>query len=106
MQKTHAGSRKIALIQGALMCHIAILTLMEINMPNLTRPVKKFEVADSHALYKKILSGERLRSTTLFNKAKTTIKSANGVVVKLRKTDAQQFSKMPFNTHLIASVLR
>ena len=87
------------------MCHIAILTLMEINMPNLTRPVEKFEVADSHALYKKILSGERLRSTTLFNKAKT-IKSANGVVVKLKKTDAQQFSKIPFNTHLIASVLR
>ena len=105
MQKTHASSRKIALIQGALMCHIAILTLMEINMPNLTRPVKKFEVADSHALYKKILSGERLRSTTLFNKAKT-IKSANGVAVKLKKTDAQQFSKIPFNTHLIASVLR
>ena len=105
MQKTHASSRKIALIQGALMCHTAILTLMEINMPNLTRPVEKFEVADSHALYKKILSGERLRSTTLFNKAKT-IKSANGVVVKLKKTDAQQFSKIPFNTHLIASVLR
>ena len=88
------------------MCHTAILTLMEINMPNLTRPVEKFEVADSHALRADILSGERLRSTTLFNKAETTIKSANGVVVKLRKTDAQQFSKMPFNTHLIASVLR
>ena len=104
MQKTHASSRKIALIQGALMCHTAILTLMEINMPKF-RPVEKFEVADSHALYKKILSGERLRSTTLFNKAKT-IKSANGVVVKLKKTDAKQFSKIPFNTHLIASVLR
>ena len=88
------------------MCHIAILILMEINMPRLTRPVEKFEVAVSHALREDILSGERLRSTTLFNKAKTTIKSANGVVVKLKKTDAQQFSKMPFNTHLIASVLR
>ena len=71
-----------------------------------TRPVEPFEVANSNALRKDILSGEKLRSTTLFNKAKTTIKSANGVVVKLRKTDAQQFSKMPFNTHLIASVLR
>ena len=71
-----------------------------------TSSVEKFEVADSNALRADILSGERLRSTTLFNKAKTTIKSANGVVVKLRKTDAQQFSKMPFNTHLIASVLR
>ena len=71
-----------------------------------TRSVEKFEVANSKALSEDILSGERLRSTTLFYKAKTTIKSANGVVVKLRKTDAQQFSKMPFNTHLIASVLR
>ena len=106
MQKTHTSSRKIALIQGARMCHIAILILMETNMPSLTRPVEKFEVADSHALREDILSGERLRSTTLFNKAKTTIKSANGVVVKLKKTEAQQFSKMPFNTHLIASVLR
>ena len=88
------------------MCHIAGLILMEINMLSHTSSVEKFEVADSHALRKDILSGERLRSTTLFNKAKTTIKSANGVVVKLRKTDAQQFSKMPFNTHLIASVLR
>ena len=75
-------------------------------MLSLTRPVEKFEVANSNALREDILSGERLRSTTLFNKAKTTIKSANGVVVKLKKTDAQQFSKMPFNTHLIASVLR
>ena len=88
------------------MCHIAVLIFMEIDMPSLTRPVEKFEVTLSHALREDILSGERLRSTTLFNKAKTTIKSANGVVVKLRKTDAQQFSKMPFNTHLIASVLR
>lgn len=88
------------------MCHIAHLILMEINMLSHTSSVEKFEVADSHALRADILSGERLRSTTLFNKAKTTIKSANGVVVKLRKTDAQQFSKMPFNTHLIASVLR
>lgn len=88
------------------MCHIAVLILMEINMLSHTSSVEKFEVADSHALRADILSGERLRSTTLFNKAKTTIKSANGVVVKLRKTDAQQFSKMPFNTHLIASVLR
>ena len=71
-----------------------------------TSPVEKFEVANSNALRGDILSGERLRSTTLFNKAKTTIKSANGVVVKLKKTEAQQFSKMPFNTHLIASVLR
>ena len=71
-----------------------------------TSSVEKFQVANSNALRNDILSGERLRSTTLFNKAKTTIKSANGVVVKLRKTDAQQFSKMPFNTHLIASVLR
>jgi hypothetical protein len=71
-----------------------------------TSSVEKIEVANSNALRENILSGERLRSTTLFNKAKTTIKSANGVVVKLKKTDAQQFSKMPFNTHLIASVLR
>ena len=75
-------------------------------MLKLTRPVEKIEVANSNAFRENILSGERLRSTTLFNKAKTTIKSANGVVVKLKKTDAQQFSKMPFNTHLIASVLR
>ena len=75
-------------------------------MLKFTRPVEKFEVANSNALRENILNGERLRSTTLFNKAKTTIKSANGVVVKLKKTDAQQFSKMPFNTHLIASVLR
>ena len=88
------------------MCHNAVLILMEIKMPSLTRPVEKFEVADSYALREDILSGEKLRSTTLFNKAKTTIKSANGVVVKLKKTEAQQFSKMPFNTHLIASVLR
>ena len=88
------------------MCHIAVLILMEISMLKHTRPVEKFEVAVSHALREDILSGERLRSTTLFNKAKTTIKSANGVVVKLKKTEAQQFSKMPFNTHLIASVLR
>ena len=88
------------------MCHIARFILMEINMPSLITTVEKFEVADSNALRENILNGERLRSTTLFNKAKTTIKSANGVVVKLKKTDAQQFSKMPFNTHLIASVLR
>ena len=88
------------------MCHIAVLILMEISMLKFTRPVEKIEVANSNALRENILSGERLRSTTLFNKAKTTIKSANGVVVKLKKTDAQQFSKMPFNTHLIASVLR
>ena len=75
-------------------------------MLSYTSSVEKFEVANSNALRADILSGERLRSTTLFNKAKTTIKSANGVVVKLKKTDAQQFSKMPFNTHLIASVLR
>ena len=106
MQKTHTSSRKIALIQGAWMCHIAILILMEINMPSLTRPVEKFEVANSNTLSEDILSGERLRSTILFKKAKTTIKSANGVVVKLKKTEAQQFSKIPFNTHLIASVLR
>ena len=79
---------------------------MEINMLRHARPVEQFEVANSNALREDILSGERLRSTTLFNKAKTTIKSANGVVVKLKKTEAQQFSKMPFNTHLIASVLR
>ena len=71
-----------------------------------TSPVEKFEVANSNELRGDILSKENLRSTTVFNKAKTTIKSANGVVVKLEKTDAQQFSKMPFNTHLIASVLR
>ena len=71
-----------------------------------TSPVEKFEVANSNELRGDILSGEKLRSKTLFNKAKTTIKSANGIVVKLEKTDAQQFSKMPFNTHLIASVLR
>ena len=88
------------------MCHIAVLILMEINMLKFTKPVEKIEVANSNALRENILNGERLRSTTLFNKAKTTIKSANGVVVKLKKTDAQQFSKMPFNTHLIASVLR
>ena len=106
MQITHTSSRKITLIQGALMCHIAGLIFMEEDMPSPTRPVEKFEVTLSHALREDILSGERLRSTTLFNKAKTTIKSANGVVVKLKKTEAQQFSKMPFNTHLIASVLR
>ena len=88
------------------MCHIAVLILMEIKMLSHTSPVEKFEVANSHELREDILSGERLRSTTLFNKAKTTIKSANGVVVKLKKTAAQQFSKMPFNTHLIASGLR
>ena len=88
------------------MCHIPVLILMEINMLRHTRSVEKFEVANSNALSEDILSGERLRSTTLFNKAKTTIKSANGVVVKLKKTEAQQFSKIPFNTHLIASVLR
>ena len=88
------------------MCHTAVLILMEINMLKLTRPVEKIEVANSNTLRENILNAERLRSTTLFNKAKTTIKSANGVVVKLKKTDAQQFSKMPFNTHLIASVLR
>ena len=88
------------------MCHVAVLILMEINMLRLTRPVEKFEVANSNALREDILSGERLRSKTLLNKARTTIKSANGVVVKLEKTEAQQFSKMPFNTHLIASVLR
>ena len=88
------------------MCHIVVLVLMEISMLKFTRPVEKIEVANSNALRENILNGERLRSTTLFNKAKTTIKSANGVVVKLKKTDAQQFSKMPFNTHLIASVLR
>lgn len=71
-----------------------------------TSPVEKFEVANSNELRGDILSKENLRSTTVFNKAKTTIKSANGVVVKLEKTEAQQFSKMPFNTHLIASVLR
>ncbi len=71
-----------------------------------TSSVEKFEVANSNALREDILSGQRLRSTTLFNKAKTTIKSANGVVVKLKKTETQQFSKIPFNTHLIASVLR
>lgn len=106
MQKTHTSSRKIALIYGALMCHIAVLILMEMSMLKFTRRVEKIEVANSNALRENILNGERLRSTTLFNKAKTTIKSANGVVVKLKKTDAQQFSKMPFNTHLIASVLR
>ena len=88
------------------MCRIAVLILMQINMLRLTRPVEKFEVANSNALREDILSGERLRSKTLLNKAKTTIKSANGVVVKLEKTEAQQFSKMPFNKHLIASVLR
>ena len=88
------------------MCHIAVLILMEINMLRFTRPVGKFEVANSNALREDILSGERLRSKTLLNRAKTTIKSANGVVVKLEKTEAQQFSKMPFNKHLIASVLR
>ena len=88
------------------MCHIAVLILMEINMLSHTSSVEKFDVANSNALREDILNGERLRSTTLFNKAKTTIKSANGGVVKLKKTEAQQFSKMPFNTHLIASVLR
>ena len=88
------------------MCHNAVLILMEIKMLSHTSPVEKFEVANSNELRGDILSGEKLRSKTLFNKAKTTIKSANGIVVKLEKTDAQQFSKMPFNTHLIASVLR
>mgnify|MGYP003330184519 CR=1 FL=1 len=88
------------------MCHNAVLILMEIKMLSHTSPVEKFEVANSNELRGDILSREKLRSTTLFNKAKTTIKSANGIVVKLKKTDAQQFSKMPFNTHLIASVLR
>ena len=88
------------------MCHVAVLILMEIKMFSHSNPVEKFEVANSNELRGDILSGEKLRSTTLFNKAKTTIKSANEVVVKLKKTDARQFSKMPFNTHLIASVLR
>ena len=88
------------------MCHNAVLILMEIKMLSHTSPVEKFEVANSNELRGDILSGEKLRSKTLFYKAKTTIKSANGIVVKLKKTDAQQFSKMPFNTHLIASVLR
>ena len=88
------------------MCHLAVLILMEIKMLSHTSPVEKFEVANSNELRRDILSGEKLRSTNLFNKSKTTIESANGVVVKLKKTDAQQFSKMPFNTHLIESVLR
>ena len=46
-----------------------------------TSPVEKFEVANSNELRGDILSKENLRSTTVFNKAKTTIKSANGVVV-------------------------
>ena len=71
-----------------------------------TSPVEKFGAARPYEPHREILSGERLRSLTIFNKAATTIKSANGVIVKLKRSEAQQFSKMPYNTHLIASVLR
>tara|TARA_Y100001968_G_scaffold42344_3_gene32416 strand:- start:6121 stop:6441 length:321 start_codon:yes stop_codon:yes gene_type:complete len=106
MQKTHISSGKIALIWNALICHIAVLVFMEINMIRNTRPVEKFVAAHPYEPHRDILSGERLRSLTIFNKAATTIKSANGVIVKLKRSEAQQFSKMPYNTHLIASVLR
>ena len=71
-----------------------------------TRPVEKFVAAHPYEPHRDILSGERLRSLTIFNKAATTIKSANGVIVKLKRSEAQLFSNMPYNTHLIASVLR
>lgn len=68
--------------------------------------VEKVVAAHPHEPRRDILSGERLRSLTIFNIATTTIKSANGVIVKLEQSEAHQFSKMPYNTHLIASVLR
>ncbi len=53
-----------------------------------------------------ILQGERLRSSKMFKQFKTTIKSANGVVINLKRREVKRFSKVPFNTHLIACVLR
>jgi len=106
MQKTHISFRKIALIWNALICHTAVSVAMEVDMLCNTSPNDKFEVSHSYKSRRDILSGERLRSITLFNKATTTIKFANGVIVKLKQSEAQQFSKIPYNTHLIASVLR
>ena len=53
-----------------------------------------------------ILQGERLRSSKMFKQFRTTIKSANGVVINLKRREVKHFSKVPFNTHLIACVLR
>tara|TARA_B100000575_G_scaffold3627_1_gene2741 strand:+ start:1947 stop:2186 length:240 start_codon:yes stop_codon:yes gene_type:complete len=79
---------------------------MEVNMFRNISPVEKVVAAHPYEPRRDILSGERLRSLTIFNKATTTIKSANRVIVKLEQSEAHQFSKMPYNTHLIASVLR
>ena len=49
---------------------------------------------------------ERLRSSKTFKQFRTTIKSANGVVINLKRREVKRFSKVPFNTHLIACVLR
>ena len=106
MQKTHISFRQIALIWSALICQINVLVAREVDMLNNISPNEKFEVSNSYESHRDILSGERLRSITLFNKARTTIKSANGVIVKLKQSEAQQFSKMPYNTHIIASFLR
>ena len=106
MQKTHISSRKIALIWNALICHVDVLVAWEVDMLNNISPNEKFEVLHSYKSRGDILSGERLRSITLFNKATITIKSAISVIVKLKQSEAQQFSKMPYNTHLIASFLR
>ena len=53
-----------------------------------------------------IFQGERLRSSKMFKQFRTTIKSANGVVINLKRREFKHFSKVPFNTHLIACVLR
>ena len=53
-----------------------------------------------------ILQGERLRSSKMVKQFRTTIKSANGVVINLKRREVKHFSKVPFNTHLIACVLR
>ena len=53
-----------------------------------------------------ILQGEKLRSSKMFKQFRTTIKSANGVVINLKRREFKHFSKVPFNTHLIACVLR
>ena len=53
-----------------------------------------------------IFQGERIRSSKMFKQYRTTIKSANGVVINLKRREVKRFSKVPFNTHLIACVLR
>ena len=106
MQKTHISSRKIALIWNALICQINVKFAREVDMLDNSSPNEKFEASHSYKSRRDILSGEGLRSITLFNKATTTIKSESGVIVKLKHSEAQQFSKMHYNTHLIAWFLR